>query len=58
MTLWFLTNNFRMAPATIAALYRKRWQIEVLFKRLKQNYPLKYFLGEVKTQFKYKSGVR
>ena len=46
MTLEFLTNNFRMAPATIADLYRKRWQIEVLFKRLKQNYPLKYFLGD------------
>ena len=46
MKLEFLTNNFRMAPATIAALYRKRWQIEVLFKRLKQNYPLKYFLGD------------
>lgn len=44
--LEFLTNNFRMAPATIADLYRKRWQIEVLFKRLKQNYPLKYFLGD------------
>lgn len=44
--LAFLTNNFRMAPATIAALYRQRWQIEVLFKRLKQNYPLKYFLGD------------
>ena len=35
-----------MAPATIADLYGKRWQIEVLFKRLKQNYPLKYFLGD------------
>lgn len=44
--LEFLTNNFRMAPATIADLYGKRWQIEVLFKRLKQNYPLKYFLGD------------
>lgn len=44
--LKFLSNNFRMAPATIAELYRKRWQIEVLFKRLKQNYPLKYFLGD------------
>jgi transposase len=42
----FLTCNKRMAPATIAALYKKRWQIEVLFKRLKQNYPLKYFLGD------------
>jgi IS4 transposase len=46
--LEFLTNNFRMAPATIAELYGKRWQIEVLFKRLKQNYPLKYFLGDSK----------
>jgi hypothetical protein len=44
--LEFLTNNFRMAATTIADLYRKRWQIEVLFKRLKQNYPLKYFLGD------------
>ena len=35
-----------MAPTTIAELYRNRWQIEVLFKRLKQNYPLKYFLGD------------
>lgn len=44
--LVFMSNNFRMAPATIASLYRQRWQIEVLFKRLKQNYPLKYFLGD------------
>jgi len=42
----FLTCNKRMAPSTIASLYKKRWQIEVLFKRLKQNYPLKYFLGD------------
>lgn len=44
--LQFITNNFRMAPLTIAGLYRNRWQIELLFKRLKQNYPLKYFLGD------------
>ena len=42
----FLTNNFRLMPATIAAIYKKRWQIELLFKRIKQNYPLKYFLGD------------
>jgi hypothetical protein len=42
----FLTNNITFAPATIAALYQKRWQIEILFKRLKQNYPLRYFLGD------------
>lgn len=42
----FLTNNFILKPATIAALYKKRWQIELFFKRMKQNYPLKYFLGD------------
>ncbi len=44
--LIFLTNNTRMKAITIAHIYRQRWQIECLFKRLKQNYPLKYFLGE------------
>ena len=41
----FVTNNLKMNGSTVAALYRKRWQIESLFKRMKQNYPLKYFLG-------------
>jgi hypothetical protein len=44
--LMFMTNNFRMNASTIAALYKRRWQIELLFKRLKQNYPLQNFLGE------------
>lgn len=48
----FLTNNFRMAPSTIAAIYKKRWQIELLFKRIKQNYPLKYFLGDSENAIK------
>jgi transposase len=42
----FLTNDRSHAPATIAALYKRRWQIELLFKRLKQGYPLRAFLGE------------
>ncbi len=42
----FITNNTRLAASTIASLYKKRWQIEILFKRFKQNYPLKYFLGD------------
>lgn len=50
--LEFLTNSIKMAPSTIAGLYRKRWQIELLFKRLKQNYPLKYFLGESENAIK------
>jgi len=48
----FLTNNTTLAPATIAALYQKRWQIEILFKRLKQNYPLRYFLGDTENAIK------
>jgi hypothetical protein len=50
--LIFLTNNFRMNALTIANIYKKRWQIECLFKRLKQNYPLKYFLGESENAIK------
>ncbi len=42
----FITNHLRFKPSTIAQFYKHRWQIELLFKRLKQNYPLRYFLGE------------
>lgn len=42
----FITNNTKMKPSTIAQLYQRRWQIETLFKRLKQNNQLKYFLGD------------
>ena len=42
----FLTNDFYLAPEKIADIYRYRWQIEVLFKRVKQNFQLKYFLGD------------
>jgi hypothetical protein len=42
----FLTNNLDFSPLTIAQIYKQRWQIEVLFKRIKQNYPLKNFLGD------------
>jgi len=45
-TFEFLTNNFELPAIQIADLYKKRWQIEVLFKRVKQNFPLKYFLGD------------
>ena len=42
----FITNLFEMRADLIAALYKIRWQIELLFKQLKQNFPLKYFLGD------------
>ena len=42
----FLTNLFEMRSDMIAALYKLRWQVELLYKQLKQNFPLKYFLGD------------
>lgn len=42
----FITNNFELSAEKIAMIYKKRWQIELLFKQLKQNFPLKYFLGD------------
>ena len=41
-----LTNDFDMSLDTIVAIYRRRWQIESLFKQIKQNFPLRYFYGE------------
>ncbi len=41
-----LTNDMDMPVEDIIAIYRKRWEIELLFKQLKQNFPLRYFYGE------------
>ena len=41
-----LTNDMGMYVEDIIAIYRKRWEIELLFKQLKQNFPLRYFYGE------------
>lgn len=41
----FLTNNFQLAAATIAAIYKDRWQVELFFKAIKQNLKIKAFVG-------------
>jgi Domain of unknown function (DUF4372)/Transposase DDE domain len=43
--LVFLTNNLNFAASTIAAIYKDRWQVELLFKALKQNLKIKTFVG-------------
>ena len=41
-----MTNDLDTDPNEIIAIYRQRWEIELLFKQIKQNFPLKYFYGE------------
>lgn len=41
----FVTNNFRLAPKTIADIYKDRWQIEIFFREIKQNLRIKTFVG-------------
>ena len=41
-----LTNDMDMDAEDIVEIYRKRWEIELVFKQLKQNFPLRYFYGE------------
>jgi transposase len=47
-----LTNNFELPAEEIIEIYHRRWQIELLFKQLKQNFPLKYFYGESENAIK------
>jgi hypothetical protein len=43
--LVFLTNAFQLPSATIAQLYKMRWQIELFFKWIKQHLRIKTFFG-------------
>jgi hypothetical protein len=49
-----ITNHFALPAATVSALYRHRWQIEIFFKWIKQHLRIKAFFGTsvnaVKTQ--------
>lgn len=45
-TFTFVTNNLELSPLTIANIYKKRWGIESLFKRVKQNFQFHNFLGD------------
>ena len=41
----FITNNMEWSPQTVCDLYRRRWDIEVFFKQVKQTLKLSNFLG-------------
>jgi transposase len=44
-TFVFLTNNFALPALTIAELYRRRWQVELFFKWIKQHLRIKVLFG-------------
>ena len=43
--LAFWTNNWVLPTATVAELYRQRWQIELFFRWIKQNLRIRAFYG-------------
>jgi IS4 transposase len=45
---WFITNNFETDAKYITLLYKKRWEIEIFFKFIKQTLKIKSFLGTSK----------
>ena len=48
----FICNNFEISAEMIAFIYKKRWTIELLFKKLKQNFQLHYFYSETENGIK------
>lgn len=48
----FITNNFEISNEEVAFLYKLRWNIELLFKKLKQNFQLHYFYSETENGIK------
>jgi Transposase DDE domain/Domain of unknown function (DUF4372) len=61
ITLWdkkkdrvfkFISNDLKGPAIRISEIYKARWEIEMYFKRVKQNFPLKYFLGDSENAIK------
>jgi hypothetical protein len=50
----FITNNWKITAEEVALIYKYRWSIELVFKKLKQNFQLHFFYSEsengIKTQ--------
>jgi Domain of unknown function (DUF4372)/Transposase DDE domain len=51
-TLVFLTNQRMLPAATICALYKCRWQVELFFKWIKQHLRIKAFFGTTENAVK------
>lgn len=49
----FIINNFEISDQVVAFIYKKRWSIQLVFKKLKQNFKLHYFYSETEKGIKY-----
>ena len=52
----FLTNRLDLPALEVAELYRRRWQIELFFKWIKQNLKIKAFTAPPRMLCSSKSG--
>jgi hypothetical protein len=48
----FITNNWDISAEEVALLYKKRWSIELVFKKLKQNFQLHFFWSDTENGIK------
>lgn len=48
----FISNNFEISNEEVALIYKTRWKIELLFKKLKHNFQLHYFYSETENGIK------
>lgn len=55
--LQFVSNMFDYDAMTIVQLYKYRWNIEVLFKQIKQNFELCYFSRTAQRELKHRFGL-
>lgn len=56
--LRILTNDLDAHADEIADLYKRRWQIELFFRLMKQTLKIRHFIGRRKTRFVFKSPQR
>jgi transposase len=48
----FITNNWEIRPEEVALIYKYRWTIEPVFKKLKQNFQLHFFYSDTENGIK------
>lgn len=53
-TAFIAYKRYEIRPEQIIAIHCKRWEVELLFKQIKQNFPLKDFYGKMLIPSRYR----